>query len=425
MGIIIENGKRPLTGSISLSGAKNSALKILAASVLAKDCVLLENIPLGIHDVRIKGEMLRTIGARLTKEGPNRLKIYWPKGTPRCNVSGDFGSVRTSILFLGALLSRLRRASVPSPGGCRIGERKHDLHIMALERLGAVIKGSSHKLEAEADLLKGACIEFPIRTTGGTENAILASVCADGQTTLYNAHTRPEVFDLVHFLNKLGAQISLKGSGLIQINGVKSLGNGQHSIIYDNMEAMTFAIFASITKGDIYIENFPQHDLEIPMIYLRESGVQFIRQNSGMIVKSPGTLTPFDLSTGSYPGINSDMQPLFAVLATQAEGMSRITDTRFKNRFQYVSELRKIGADIDIKENTMIIRGPTSLQGSKVMATDLRGGAALIAAALVADGRTFIEGSDQIDRGYENLDLKLRNLGVSVIRSTEGTHLAK
>jgi UDP-N-acetylglucosamine 1-carboxyvinyltransferase len=285
---------------------------------------------------------------------------------------------------------------------------------MAIRKLGAVCTEGPEHIQAEAEALVGTRIEFPIRTTGGTENAILASVCAQGRTHIYNAHTRPEVLDLIGFLNMLGANISVFGSGLVDIEGVDHLQGGNYTIIHDNMEAMTFAAFAAITGGGVKVRYFPEQDLEIPMIYLRESGVRFVRQGDGMVIERPGLLAPFDLSTGTYPGVNSDMQPLFAVLATQAEGESRITDIRFENRFQYVMELQKLGADMVVDGNTVIIKGPTTLRGTRVRATDLRGGAALVAAALVAEGQTIIEQAEQIYRGYEHLDAKLSSLGAQI-----------
>jgi UDP-N-acetylglucosamine 1-carboxyvinyltransferase len=413
---IISGLDRPIEGSVTLSGAKNSALKVLTASILAQDVVVLDNIPLNMKDVQIKLQMIGAIGANISEDRPGRVKIKWPEEGPESHVPGDFGSVRTSLLFLGALLARTRSASIPLPAGCRIGERKHDLHLMALKKLGAVFCETTDRIDARADTLQGTTIEFPLRTTGGTENAILAGTGALGRTRLYNAHTRPEVIDLIEFLNKLGARINIPGSGLIEIEGVNGLGGGHHAIICDNMEAMTFSAFAALTEGKLRIRYFPEQDLEVPMIYLRESGCRFTRQGDAMIVERPDLLAPFDLSTGTFPGINSDMQPLFAVMATQAEGQSRITDIRFERRFQYVHELRKMGANITVDGNTIIVRGPTALHGAHVTATDLRGGAALAAAALVAEGQTVIEHSEQIDRGYDSFDEKLSALGVNIQR---------
>ncbi len=414
--ITIAGSVEPATGEVTLSGAKNAALKVLAASVLAEEDVVLDNMPLNIRDVRIKLQMLRAMGARIEERGALGVRISWPASGPSSEIPGRFGSVRTSLLLLGALLGRTGRGSVPLPGGCRIGPRKHDMHIMALESLGAVCRERGDRLEARAKSLTGGRIVFPFRTTGGTENAILAAVRARGRTLLCNAHTRPEVMDLIRFLNCLGARISVLGSGLIEIEGVDRLGGGRYSIIYDNVEAMTFAVFAAITKGRISIRHFPAEDLEVPMIYLRESGVRFRREGDCLVVERPGLLTPFDLSTGTYPGVNSDIQPLFAALASQAEGETRITDIRFRDRFQYVAELGKLGARISVRGNTVIVSGPCALRGAEVNATDLRGGAALVAAALVAEGPTTIRSAEQIDRGYEDLAGKLAAVGVRVNR---------
>lgn len=406
---------RPIEGLVTLSGAKNSALKVLAASVLANGRVILDNIPLGLKDVQTELAMLRAIGADIQESQPDRIVLSWPAGTPRNIIPEMRGSVRTSLLFLGSLLGRLGHAEVPFPGGCKIGKRLFDQHFMALEKLGAHCSYTGLRLIAHCEQLLGNEIEFAIRTTGGSENAILAATCAKGTTRLFNAHTRPEVLDLVAFLNILGARITIPGSGLVKIEGVEGLSGGHHRIVYDNMEAMTFAVFAAITCGSVRIRYFPSQDLEIPMIYLRDAGIRLERHGNEMLIERPGVIAPFDLSTGTYPAINSDMQPLFAVLATQAQGTSHITDLRFKDRFGYIDELRKLGADIKLEGSTMHIHGPTALHAATVTATDLRGGAALAAAALVANGTTTISNTEQIDRGYEQFDSKLRALGVQVI----------
>ncbi len=414
--ISISETSLPVAGGLTLSGAKNSALKVLTASTLSSDEVILDNIPLDMSDVRIKLKMLGSIGADVREERPGRVRLSWPDAGPRSYVSGEFGSIRTSLLFLGALLGRNNKASVPLPGGCELGERKYDLHLMALRQLNAHCTERAERLDAWTDGLSGASIEFPFRTTGGTENAVLAAVCASGRTTLSNAHTRPELFDLANFLNTLGARISIPGSGLVEIEGVKHLRGGHYRIIYDNMEAMTFATFAAITRGAIRIRYFPEQDMEIPMIHLRESGVRFTRHGDTVLVEGPDRIAPFDLSTGTFPGINSDMQPLFTALATQARGKSRITDIRFANRFNYVRELQKMGANIVVEGNSVIVKGPTKLHGARVIATDLRGGAALVAAALAAVGETIIERGEQIDRGYENFGEKLSQIGIRINR---------
>ena len=410
--IIVNGEQQPIQGVLNLSGAKNSALKVLTASVLTHEECILDNIPLELKDVKITLRMLQSLGASISVEHPGRIRLSWPHGTPLSELRPSYGSVRTNLLFLGALLGRTGKASVPFPGGCKIGERKHDLHLMALEKFGAHCTEDDKRILAHTSQLSGSSIEFPLRTTGGTENAILAGTCAQGTTRIFNAHTRPEVIDLINCLNTFGAKISIPGSGLVNIEGVERLLGGHHTIIYDNIEAITFTIFTALTKGSLNIRHFPEEDLEIPMIYLREAGIRFTRQGDGMIVERPSIIAPLDLSTGTYPGVNSDMQPLFTVLATQAEGISKITDIRFRNRFQYIDELLKMGADIRVEDNTVIIKGPTPLKGAHTQATDLRGGSALVAAALVAKGQTMIENAEQIDRGYEYFESKLESIGI-------------
>jgi len=415
MRIMVKGPSDPLEGSVVLSGAKNSALKVLTASVLATQPVILDNIPLDLGDIRTTIAMLCGLGGTVEEAPPGRVRITWPTGSPKAVVPDVGVSVRTSLLFLGGLLGRVGRASVPLPGGCPIGERPFDLHVMALEALGARCGVERpDRLTAEARTLRGARIEFPIRTTGGTENAMLGAVLAEGQTSLFNAHTRPEVGDLASFLCSLGADVAVHGSGRTDITGVNACAGGHHAVIFDNMEAITYAVCAAISGGSVAIRHFPEADLEVPMVYLREAGVCFRRRGDQMIVERPGSLCPLDLSTGTYPGVSSDMQPLLVALATQADGTSRITDIRFRGRFQYLEQLSALGADLEVEGNTIVVRGPTALRGTTVHATDLRGGAAMVAAALVADGTTIVENAEQVSRGYSSLPAKLSRLGARV-----------
>ncbi len=411
MAKFIVKGGNVLRGVVKLSGAKNSALPIICASILTSEKIKLLNIPTELEDVKVQLSMLESIGVNISVE-VDAVNIDSASVT-RHEVSMDSEkSIRTSLLTLGSLLARFGRARVPLPGGDNIGERKYDLHIYALERLGAKIKvGNDGFLEAECDGLRGAEIDFPLRTTGGTENAMIAASLARGTTVIKNAHTRPEVTDLANFLNAMGAKVKIRGSGYIEVEGVTELYGTNYSIMPDNVEALTFIIAAALTRGDVEIKRCPVNMLEIPIIYLRESGVNFYNSDDSLFVTRNNTITSVDLSTGSYPGINSDFQPLFTVFATQAKGKSKITDIRFINRFEYTKELNKMGANITIQGNTAIIEGETKLKGCHVTAHDIRGGAALIVAGLCADGETIIDNAYQIKRGYEQIENKFIGLG--------------
>lgn len=413
-------GGRTLKGKVRLSGAKNSALKVLCAACMTHERVKLLNMPFGIYDVRIMLEMLKSVGVQFYVEDRAKNAITIDSSSMnRWDVQSPSGrSVRTSLLLLGTLLSRFGKARVPLPGGDKIGVRKYNLHVYALKQFGVKFRRASKGyLEAKCDGLKGAEIEFPIRTTGGTENAIFCGCLAQGTTVIKNAYTRPEVIDLIKCLNSMGGKIDVVGSGYIEIQGVSRLHGTSYSIMPDPVEAFTFITATAVTGGEVEIESVPIHALEIPIIYLKDIGVDFQTFGTNLWVSRKKKLTGFEVSTGVHPGINSDFQPLFGALATQAEGLSKITETQFKERFQYLTELRKMGADIVKKNNSIIVRGKTKLKGAGVIANDIRAGAALIVAGLCAEGRTLIKNTYEIDRGYEQVEIKFRNLGADIART--------
>jgi UDP-N-acetylglucosamine 1-carboxyvinyltransferase len=318
------------------------------------------------------------------------------------------------LLILGALVTRFGEGRVPLPGGCKLGERKYDLHVMLLERLGAKVWEEDDILCAKSKgKLIGSEIHLPMRSTGATENAILCASLAKGETTIWNPHIRPEIIDLITMLNKMGANIKVYGQKCIVVNGVETLGGVKHQVISDNMEALTWAIGAVVTKGDVEILDFPFQHLEVPLVHLRESGMQFYRGQNSLIVRG-GEAYPIDISTGPYPGINSDMQPLFAVFGATSKGESRIIDLRFPGRYGYAEELAKMGMAYEIEGDLLKIHGGNKLQGTKVKALDLRAGIALLLAGMTAEGETEIEDAWQIGRGYENLQSKLKGLGVEI-----------
>ncbi|MBE9098879.1 UDP-N-acetylglucosamine 1-carboxyvinyltransferase [Vacuolonema iberomarrocanum] len=405
-----------LVGEVRVSGAKNSALRLLAASLLTAEPVCLTNYPSTLLDTRIHVEMLEVLGKRCRLTHANQLDIT-EDTPPQSELVWEKRSIRNTLLILGALTARTGKGKVPLPGGCKLGERKYDIHIMVLESLGARVWEEDNHLCAEVPggrRLKGTDIFLPMRSTGATENSIISACLAEGTTRIWGPHIRPEILDLIQFLRSLGAKITVRGQESIIVEGVSELGTTTYSVIPDNIEALTWAIGAAVTGGDVEIIDFPFEHLEVPLIHLRESGVRFYRLDNRLIVRGADCY-PVEISTGPYPGINSDMQPLFAVLGAIAKGESRIIDLRFPGRYAYAEELAKMGMEYRTKENLLLIEGGHKLHGAEVTALDLRAGAALMTAGFVAEGPTTITNAWQIYRGYDQLDKKLSQLGVKVL----------
>jgi len=404
--------KAILKGKVKVSGAKNSALRLLAASILTDETVELNDFPNGLLDVQIHLDMLKVLGKDFIVGGDSVIIKEVQSGIT--SLEWTERSIRNTLLILGALVTRYGEGKVPLPGGCKLGDRKYDLHVMLLENLGAKVWEEDGYLcaKAERGQLTGSDIHLPIRSTGATENSIICATLAKGTTTVWNPHIRPEIIDLIDMLTKMGAKIRVYGQKCIVVEGVKRISAVKHSVIPDNMEALTWAIGSVITNGEVEIENFPFEHLEIPMVYLRESGMKSYRGENSLIVKG-GIPYPIEISTGPYPGINSDMQPLFAVYGTMCKGESKIVDLRFPGRYGYAEELAKMGLNYQVEGDMLVIKGGTPLVGAKVTALDLRAGIALLLAGLTSDGETVIENSWQIHRGYENLLGKLEQLEVS------------
>jgi UDP-N-acetylglucosamine 1-carboxyvinyltransferase len=325
-------------------------------------------------------------------------------------------SIRNTLLILGCLLTRNGRGVVPLPGGCKLGERKYDLHVAAMKSLGAKVWDDGEFLYAEShSRLKGTEIHLPIRSTGATENSILMACLAEGETNIWNPHIRPEIIDLIGMLNKMGANITVYGQQSIKVRGVEGLRNTEYTCIPDNMEALTFAIGAAMTKGEVESHNFPFSHLEVPLIHLRESGLKYYRsENKDSMIVRNSEVYPIDIATGPYPGINSDMQPLFAAFSLLAKGKSTIVDLRFPGRYQYAEEFAKLGGISNISGDMLIINGGNKLVGATVTALDLRAGAALALCGLHAEGETIIENYHQITRGYGDFATKLKGLNASI-----------
>jgi len=405
--------KSYLSGQVILSGAKNSVLRLLAASLLTSEKIELENYPSGLVDAQIHVKMLEKLSKKCTVNGQNIT--IGELGPPGSILEWEDRSIRNTLLILGALVARTGFGAVPLPGGCKLGERKFDLHELVLQSLGAKVWVENSALCAEApDGLVGAEIYLPLRSTGATENAIIAGCLAKGKTRLWNPHIRPEIIDLIRFLRSMGAMIRVFGQEHIEITGVEGLTGTSYAVMPDNMEAITWVVAAVMTKGDIEILNFPVRDLEVPMIHLRESGAKFYKGDDAMIVRG-GRCYPLDISTGPFPGINSDVQPILAAYAACAHGESRIIDLRFPGRYGYAREMAKMGLKYNVQKNLLRIQGTGGqLTGKKVKALDLRAGAALALCGLVADGETIIEDAWQIDRGYDGFKNKLAGLGGAI-----------
>ncbi len=406
--------KSRLEGVVKVSGAKNSSLRLLAASLLTDETVELSNFPNGLLDVKIHLDMLEVLGKKYESVG-DKVTITDAGGSPITTLKWDERSIRNTLLILGALTARFGEGRVPLPGGCKLGERKYDLHVMLLEQLGAKVWEEDDYLCAKSEgRLVGNDIFLSMRSTGATENAIICGSLAKGTTTVWNPHIRPEILDLIAMLRKMGAKIEVFGQKCIQITGCETLKSVKHSVVPDNMEALTWAIGSVITGGDVEILDFPYEHLEIPLVYLRESGMKYYRSENSLLVRG-GNPYPVEISTGPYPGINSDMQPLFAVYGAMCQGESKIVDLRFPGRYGYAEELAKMGMKYKVEGDLLVIDGGTELVGSKVKALDLRAGIALLLAGMTASGETIIESAWQIERGYEKLETKLENLGVKII----------
>ena len=402
-----------LYGEVTVGGAKNSTLALLAATLLTAEDVHLSNFPDKILDAQIQIRMLNKLGKKCDISD-GLVKISQLSEPPEALTWND-RSIRTSLLMLGSLLARKGHAEVPHPGGCPLGSlksgRAYDIHVMVLEQLGARVRDNGGTLTAEAPRgLIGCDIELPLRSTGATENAILAATLAVGTTRIWNPHIRPEIIDLINLLRKMGSSIHVHGQEHIEVIGKESLSGASHRVIPDNVEALTWVIAAVITKGEIEIHDFPFTHLELPLIYLRESGARLFRGEGSLVVRG-GRCYPLELSTGPYPGINSDMQPLMAVYGACAKGESRFIDLRFPGRYAYADELAKMGLSFNVEGNVLRVHGGTQLKGAAVRAIDLRAGAGLSLAALVAEGPTHIHDAWQIARGYSQFGDKLRKLG--------------
>ena len=398
---------------MGVGGSKNASLPILAACLLTGEPVRLRNVP-RIADTALMAELLRRVGCSVTTEGGEVVVTAEDVGETAVDV--DLARrMRASIVLLAPLLARAGAVRLPRPGGDEIGMRRVEQSIRGLTAMGATIDESSDDFVASArDGLRGARIVLDIPTVTGTENLLMAAVVATGRTEILNAAREPHVQDLCRFLNSIGARIEGIGTDTLLVDGVESLHGGEHTVIQAYLEAGTFAIAVAATGGEITLEGCPNGDLEATFLKLRNAGVEIEESAGTAVVRRTGPLRPVDLSTWVFPGYPTDLQAPYAALMTQAEGESVVSEYIFENRFQHIPELVRLGADVRLQGRTAFIRGPRRLRGAELVIPDIRAGAALVVAALCAEGATTLREAWHIERGYQDMPGKLRSLGADV-----------
>lgn len=406
---IIKGGK-PLHGEVTISGAKNSALGIIAAAIMANEPVVIENLP-EVGDIRVMLDAIEGIGAVVERIDAHTARINGALVGDACVDYDCIRKIRGSYYLLGALLGKYGHAKVALPGGCEIGSRPIDQHIKGFELLGAEVKIEHGDIEVTAEHLKGNHIYLDCPSVGATINIMMAASLAEGKTVIENPAKEPHVVDAANFLNSMGADIKGAGTDVIRIRGVEALHGSEYSIIQDQIEAGTYMMAAAITGGDVLIKNVIPKHLDVISAKLIEIGATVEEYDDAVRVKAEKRLGYTNIKTLPYPGFPTDMQPQMGALLSLSEGTSVITETLFENRFKYTAELCRMGANITVEGTTAIVNGVEKLQGAAVSAPDLRAGAALVIAALAADGFSFIDSIHYIERGYENFSEKIKALG--------------
>jgi UDP-N-acetylglucosamine 1-carboxyvinyltransferase len=413
--LLIEGGAR-LEGKIAISGAKNAALPILAGTLLATGPVTVRNVP-HLKDVTTTLSLLQMMGVQLTVDEQLNVEVDASSVDRREAPYELVKTMRASILVLGPLVARFGEADVSLPGGCAIGARPVNLHVAGLQAMGADVTVKNGFIRARTDRLRGAHIVFDTVTVTGTENLLMAAVLADGETVLENAAREPEVTDLANFLTGMGAQIEGAGTGTITVQGVESLGGTEHSVLPDRIETGTYLVAAAMTGGHVRLVDTAPATLEAVLIKLAEAGAQITTGEDWIELDMRGERPrAVDLRTAPYPAFPTDMQAQFCAMNAIAEGTGTITETVFENRFQHVLELQRMGADIQLEGHTAICTGVESLTAAPVMATDLRASASLVLAGLAAKGETLVDRIYHVDRGYERIEEKLRQVGATIRR---------
>ena len=420
----IIKGGTPLVGEVEIGGAKNAALGILAAAIMTDDTVRIDNLP-DVQDINVLLEAINEIGANVTRISRTSVLING-SGIGSVSVGYEYiKKIRASYYLLGALLGKYKRAEVPLPGGCNIGSRPIDLHLKGFKALGAKTRISNGAIVAEAEHLRGSHIYLDTVSVGATINIMMAASMAEGRTIIENAAKEPHVVDVANFLNSMGANIKGAGTDVIRIRGVEKLHATEYSIIPDQIEAGTFMFAAAATRGDVIVKNVIPKHLEATSVKLMEIGCQVEEFDDAVRVVSTKRLTSTNVKTLPYPGYPTDMQPQIGVALALASGTSLVTESIFENRFKYVDELIRMGANIKVEGNTAVIYGTEKLTGARVSAPDLRAGAALVIAGLAAEGITIVDDIVYIQRGYECFEEKLRSLGAEIERVSSEKEIRK
>lgn len=409
---MIEGGNS-LSGSIKINGAKNAALPIMAGALLGDSVSTLENIPY-ISDVENLGKIIKSFGVDVEWKDNGQLIIN-PHNINHFEAPYQLvRKIRASNLLIGPLLAKYGVAEIPLPGGCAIGTRPMDLHLKGFEALGATVSMEHGIVKVKADKLKGASIYLDFPSVGATENIMMAATLAEGITTIENVAKEPEIVDLANYLNALGAKVKGAGTDVIKITGVSQLHGVNHSIIPDRIEAGTYILIGAICCDDLRVENIIPKHLEALILKLREAGIQMEEGEDWIRIQRPESFKAIDIKTLPYPGFPTDLQPQIMTLMAMAQGTSIITENIFENRFMHVDELKRMGANIKVEGCCAIIEGEKMLKGASVHATDLRAGAALVMAALAAEGETYLSGVEYIERGYQSIIEKLVALGAKI-----------
>lgn len=417
-------GGNPLVGEVEIGGAKNAALPIIAAALMSEETVHIDNLP-DVRDTNVLLEAMQSIGVMIKREDRHRVTIY-PSRINNLVVDGEgVRRIRASYYFIGALLARYKKAEVALPGGCDIGCRAIDQHIKGFRALGADVNIEYGLIKAEAEHLKGSHIYMDVVSVGATINIMMVAALAEGQTIIENAAREPHVVDLANFLNSMGANIKGAGTDVIRIKGVSHLHGTDYAIIPDQIEAGTFMFAAAVTKGDVTVKNVIPKHLESITAKLLEIGCEIEESDDAVRVVAAKPLRHTQVKTLPYPGFPTDMQPQITVALALSRGTSIVTESIFENRFKYVDELTRMGANIKVEGNTAIVDGVSKYTGAKISAPDLRAGAALVLAALAADGYSVVEDIHYIQRGYEDFHLKLQSLGAQIDKVDSERELQK
>ena len=409
----IIKGGNPLVGEVEIGGAKNAALGILAAAIMTDETVVIDNLP-DVQDINVLLEAIAGIGAKVDRLDRHKAAINGSM-IGDCSVDYEYiKKIRASYYLLGALLGKYKRAEVPLPGGCNIGSRPIDLHLKGFKSLGAEVEICHGSIIAKAERLRGSHIFLDTVSVGATINIMMAASMAEGNTIIENAAKEPHVVDVANFLNSMGARIKGAGTDVIRITGVSTLHKTEYSIIPDQIEAGTFMFAAAVTGGNVVLQNVIPKHLEATTAKLLEMGCQICEYDDAVRVIAPQKLQATHVKTMPYPGFPTDMQPQISVSLALAGGTSIVTESIFENRFRYVDELSRMGASVKVEGNVAVISGVEKFTGARVNAPDLRAGAALVVAGLAAEGITIVDDIYYIERGYENLDAKLRKLGAQI-----------